>query len=88
MLGKQNSSKKYKDESEAHILQLMKEFAIKLTSDQLHAFVSYQLKKDEVILMQRNAADGVLTQSFIRTLIYRIAAEVKQKFSINAESRL
>ncbi len=56
MLGKQNSSNKFKDESEAHILQRLKEFAIKSTSGQLHAFVIYHLKQDEVILMQPNAA--------------------------------
>ena len=51
-----------KDESEAHILQRLKDAAIKLTLEQLHALVRYHLKRDQVITMQRNAAE-VIRQS-------------------------
>jgi hypothetical protein len=38
------------DESEAHILQRLKDIAIKLTLEQLHALVRYHFKQDHVII--------------------------------------
>jgi hypothetical protein len=45
-----------KDENEADILQRLKDKAIKLTPEQLHALVRYHLKRDQVIIMQQEAA--------------------------------
>ncbi len=51
-----------KDESDAHILQHLKDKAMKLTLEHLHEFVRYHSKRDQVIIMQREAAE-VLRES-------------------------
>ncbi len=48
---------KGKEESETHILRRLKESAPKLTAEQMFATVRYRVKRQEVIVMQREAAD-------------------------------
>jgi hypothetical protein len=50
---------KNKDEIEAHILQRLKETAMKSTHDQLCVLVKYHVKQDEMILNQREAAEVI-----------------------------
>ncbi len=56
-LQSQESHLKDKEESEAHIFQRLNESAPKLTADQLFAIVRYHTEQQEVIAMQREAAD-------------------------------
>ena len=56
-LQSQNSQLKEQEENEAHILQRLKESASNLKADQLFAVIKYHVKRQEVISMQREAAD-------------------------------
>jgi hypothetical protein len=53
----QESHLKGKEKSQTHILQRLKESALTLTADQMFATVRYHVKRQEVIVMQREAAD-------------------------------
>ena len=56
-LQSQKSQIKEQEENEAHILQRLKEYASKLKPDQLFAIITYHVKRQEVISMQREAVD-------------------------------